>query len=287
MRTVKGLFWIAGLFVFCGALFLLLDGGEDTIAQIQLGKPAMWGDDVQVHTGLVSRYSRNGYATDYDETNDWIWAAVSEYSTGRDTCNLYVSTNGGTIWILNGYVYSEFGNDLSNPQVVTGDGSNAYLFWFVLDQHLGELILYRKLGLTGDKYTICDGNVSFSATRDDPGSNYYLYLARAKNTKETIFMYSSNFGESWQSKDTVDGDMPSLTTAGISAEDVYLAWRLDGEKGALYGAYDSIASGQYAFVRKNLGPGVGGWKYYLAVDPQTHWGDARCLLQGSDGTIYF
>jgi len=284
MRFVKGLLLLGILFLFLGAVLVFVEGKADQVDQPQLEKPTTWGDAVLVHTGKISQYSRNGYATDYDETNDWIWAAVSEYSTGRDTCNLYVSTNGGTDWILNGYVYSEFGNDLSNPQVVTGDGSNPYVFWFVLDQHLGEIILYRKLGLSGDVYTLSDGNQSFSATRDDPGSNYYLYLARAKNTKETIFMYSSNFGETWQSKDTVDGDMPSLTTAGTSAEDVYLAWRLDGEEGALYGARDSS---NHSYVRKNLGPGVGGWKYYPVINPYTTtFSSTRCLLQASDGMIY-
>jgi hypothetical protein len=284
MRLATSLVLIAGLLVFFGVISLFSDRGGESRAQSQLEKPALWGDEVVVHAGKINQYSRNGYSTDYDEINDWIWAAVSEYSTGPDTCNLYVSTNGGTTWILNGYIYSEFSNDLSNPQVVTGDGSNPYLFWFVLDQHLGELILYRKLGLTGDKYTICDGNESFSATRDDPGSNYYLYLARAKNTKETIFMYSSNFGVNWQSKDTVDGDMPSLTTAGTSTEDVYLAWRLDGGDGALYGARDSS---DHAFVRKNLGPGVGGWKYYPVINPYTTtYSHTECLLQASDGMIY-
>lgn len=285
MRFVKGLALLGALFLSLGAVLVFMEGKADPVDQPQSEKSTMWGDAVLVHTGKISQYSRNGYATDYDETNDWIWAAVSEYSTGRDTCNLYVSTNGGTDWILNGYVYSEFSTDLSNPQVVTGDGSNPYLFFFVLDQHLGEIILYRKFGFDVDKYTIDDGNESFSVIRDDPGSNYYLYLAQAQNTQEIIFAYSTNFGESWQRRDTVDGDMPHLGTLG-SPEDVYLTWRLDGDKGALYGAYDSIASGQYAFVRKNLGPGIGGWKYYMVVDPQTHWCYTRCLLQASDGTIY-
>jgi hypothetical protein len=289
MRLARSFILIAGFFVFFGGTLFFMDAGGSSKAQSQLGQPAMWGDDVVVHAGKISRYPRNGYSADYFDGFPTIYADVACYSSGPDTCRFYTSGDGGENWLETWpYFYvSETGADVSNPQTVVGEGTNSYVLHFILDQNLGEIILVRRFGSILDTVTISDGNESFAAIRDDPGSNYYLYLARAKNTKETIFMYSSNFGENWQSKDTVDGDMPNLTTAGISAEDVYLAWRLDGEKGALYGAYDSIASGQYAFVRKNLGPGVGGWKYYLAIDPQTHWCDARCLLQGSDGTIYF
>jgi hypothetical protein len=89
MRLDKGLILIAGLFVFFGVIFLIIDGRGNTSAQIQSEKPAMWGTDVLVHNGYVTRYSRNGYSADYDEDSNHVYVAVAAYSSGPDTCWLY------------------------------------------------------------------------------------------------------------------------------------------------------------------------------------------------------
>jgi hypothetical protein len=78
--------------------------------------------------------------------------------------------------------------------------------------------------------------------------------------------------------------MPHIATAGEDGEEVYLTWRLDGEDGAFYGAYDSIwSSTSYACIAKNLKFGAGTWKRSLLCNYQS-W--TKCLLQASDGTIY-
>jgi hypothetical protein len=67
-----------------------------------------------------------------------------------------------------------------------------------MDHHAGEIILKRVYQSTVDRYIMSGGVESFSAARDDPGDNYYLFLAQARNSGETIFSYSTNFGETWQ-----------------------------------------------------------------------------------------
>jgi hypothetical protein len=148
MRLVKALA-LMGVILFClGAFFLFMEGKADPVDQPQFGKPAMWGDDVLVHTGWVSRNLRNGYSSDYDDDNDILWVAVAGYSSGKDSCWLYYSTNGGENWNLRGYIYSDVVNaDLSNPQVVVGEGANSYVFWFVLDNNWTST-LWRLYGLT-------------------------------------------------------------------------------------------------------------------------------------------
>jgi hypothetical protein len=231
MRFVKAAVFV-GLFCFClGALLLLMEGKADSVAQPHLAKPAMWGGDTLVHQGYISRYSRNGYSADYDDLWNWIYAAVTCHSSGPDTCYLCASLTGGSSWLANGpgYFVSEYGTDLCNPQVIKGEGSNPQEYYFLLDQHNGEIILYRRDGSSVDTFYLSAGNESFVATRDDPASkNYRLHLARATNQGEVKYLYSTNYGQNWQTKDTVDRDMPHIATAGSDGDMVYLTWRLDG-----------------------------------------------------------
>ena len=136
-----------------------------------------------------------------------------------------------------------------------------------------------------DTFYLSDGNESFVATRGDPDDqNYYLHLARATNLREVVYSYSTNYGQNWQTKDTVDGDMPHIATAGLEGDMVYLTWRLDGEDGALYGVRSNTP---YEWVAKNPTPGTGTWKYYLPFDTSAvTLGIPQCLLQASDGSIY-
>jgi hypothetical protein len=277
MRSSRIIIYVAVFLSLFVGLILLAGEGDDSQVQAQLGKPAMWGDDVLVHQGYISRYSRNGYSVDYDDDYGVIFAAVMGYSSGPDTCFIYLSVNGGEDWIPGGSFDTT--TDFSNPQVVIGEGTNPYQFYFLLDHHAGEIILKRVYQTTVNTYRMSNDVESFSATRDDPGDNYYLHLAQAKNNGEIIFSYSTNFGANWQSVNTVDGDMPHVATSGPLGEAVYLTWRLDGEDGAFYGAAENEK------IAKNLTPGTGGWKYYT-LPLGTSYAVYRCLLQGSDGTIY-
>jgi photosystem II stability/assembly factor-like uncharacterized protein len=287
MRFVKAAV-LVGLFCLClGALLVLTEGKADPVDQPQFEKLAMWGGDTLVHQGYISRYSRNGYSADYDDGWNWIYAAVTRYSSGPDTCYLYVSLTGASSWITNWpYHYvSQHGTDLCNPQVVKGEGSHPQEYYFLLDRLYGDIILYRRAGMSVDTFYLSDGNESFSATRDDPSDqNYRLHMARATNLGEVVYSYSTNYGQNWQTKDTVDGDMPHIATAGENGEEVYLTWRLDGENGAFYGAYDSIwSSTSYACVAKNSKSGTGTWRRSVLCNYPS-W--TECLLQASDGIIY-
>lgn len=110
---------------------LFMEGKADPIAQPQLAKPAMWGGDTLVHQGYISRYWRNGYSADYDDLWNYIYAAVTCYSSGPDTCYLYASLTGASSWFANGpgYFVSEYGSDLCNPQVVKGEGSHPQEYY--------------------------------------------------------------------------------------------------------------------------------------------------------------
>ena len=284
MRFIKGLMLVAGLFVFSWAFYLLAGEGTDSEAQAQSGKPTMWGDDILVHQGYISRYSRNGYSADYFDDFPTLYVGVACYSSGPDTCRFYTSTDGGENWFDSwpSFYASETGADVSNPQMVVGEGTNPYVLHFILDQNLGEIVLVRRLGFTLDTVTISGSNESFAATRDDPGDNYYLFLAQAKSNGETILSYSTNFGQTWQAANTVDGDQPHICAAGTNGQEVFMTWRLDGEEGAFYGVRSL-----YERVAKNLTPGTGAWKYYVPFDTSAvTFGGPQCLLQASDGTIY-
>ena len=284
MRFVKAAV-LVGLFCFClGVFLLLMEGNADPADQPQFEKPAIWGGDILVHQGNISRHSRNGYSADYDDLWNYIYAAVTCYSSGPDTCYLYASLTGASGWITNWpYHYvSEYGSDLCNPQVVKGEGSHPQEYYFLLDRLYGDIILYRRAGMAVDTFYLSDGNESFSATRDDPSDqNYRLHMARATNLGEVVYSYSTNYGQNWQTRDTVDGDMPHIATAGLEGDAVYLTWRLDGEDGAFYGVRSL-----YERVAKNPTPGSGTWKYYPPFDTSAIDGCPMNLFQASDGSIY-
>ncbi len=129
MRVTKGVILLAGLFVFSGVCLLFVSWASDPQAQAQLEKPCMWGGDTLVHQGDVSRYLRNGYSSDYDENTDALFAAVAGYSSAPDTVYCYSSGDGGLTWNLLSSLYSETGGDLSNPQVISGEGGAPYQFF--------------------------------------------------------------------------------------------------------------------------------------------------------------
>jgi photosystem II stability/assembly factor-like uncharacterized protein len=287
MRFVKEVVLIGVLFLSLGALLLLWEGKADPVDQPQLEKPTMWGDDVLVHDGYVSRFSRNGYSSDYDEDSNHIYVAVSGYSSGPDTCWLYRSTNGGTNWTL--YSFWPYSVDISNPQVVVGKGSNYYLFWFGrTNENNGDIVLYRKPLPAGSwtQYTI--GGTSgydirnFAATGEQ-GSVYNLHIAYDSDSGKTYYLRSNTYGTSWTYYDTLDGDQPHLVTGGLDgAEELYLTWRMDGENGALCGVKNQ------EFFIKGLNMGEGKWNGPLL--PFSAYGggvdSTYCMLQASDGTIY-
>jgi hypothetical protein len=290
MRLVKGLIPLAGLFVFFGVIFLIMDGGGNSSAQVQSEKPAIWGNDVLVHTGWVSRYSRNGYSSNYDEDSNHIYVAVAGYSSGPDTCWLYKSTNGGTTWTLKSYWPEDV--DISNPQVVVGKGSNYYLFLFGrVNEENGNIIVNRMPLPSGSwvQYTI--GGASLCDIRNfvaagEQGSVYNLHIAYDSDSGSTYYLRSNTYGESWNYYDTLDGDQPHLATVGLDgSEHLYLTWRMDGENGALYALQDL---GVLEEIAKNLNLGIGSWKYHEI--PFSVYGGAldypHCILQTEDGAIY-
>jgi hypothetical protein len=281
MRLVKALVLILGLLTLVGVFFMIAGDGDESKVQAQSSSSTLWGDDVLVHQGQISRYSRNGYSADYDDDYDVIFAAVTGYSTGPDTCFIYLSVDGGENWIPGGSFDDT--TDLSNPQVVIGEGASPYQFYFMLNQHVGEVVLKRVYQTTVNTYIITDGVESFTATRDDPSDqNYYLHMARATNMGEGVYLYSTNHGQNWQTKDTVDGDMPHIAAAGSEGGTIYLTWRLDGEDGAFYGVRST-----YERIYKNPTSGTGIWKYYTPFDTSAvTFGGPQCLLQASDGCIY-
>lgn len=276
MRIIKMAISVGALSVLFGGTLMFMRSAPSPRAGSAPVQPLLSRDNVLVHAGWISRSPGDGYASDYHDDNEMIWAAVAAHSSGPDSCYTYVSTDGGSTWNQPWTLPPETGMDLTNMQVVTGEGSNLYNFFFVLDEGYGSVILWRNLGLSWSKYIISDGNNSFCATRDDPDDdNYYLFLARETIDGEVVFLYSSNFGVNWQNRDTVDGDMPHLATAGLNGEDLYLTWRLDGEDGALWGT-----CGFPLLVTKMTG--WGNWTYFRLGDE----GESRCLLRASDGTIY-
>jgi hypothetical protein len=282
MRLAKALVLILGLLTLVGVFFLIAGDGDESRVMAQPGKLTMWGDDVLVNSGYISRYARNGYACDYDENSDAIFAAVTCYSSSLDTCYCYASPDGGLTWNHIWNLYSGTGGDLSNPQVVSGEGI-PYQFFFVLDQTAGTIVVHRRIGASWTSYNLSGVNESFSATRDNPGDqNYYLHMSRATNLGEVMCLYSTNHGENWQTKDTVDGDMPHIAAAGSEGGTIYLTWRLDGEDGAFYGVRSL-----YERVAKNPTAGTGTWKYYAPFDTSAvTFGGPQCILQASDGSIY-
>jgi hypothetical protein len=287
MRFVKGLALLGALFLSLGAVLVFMEGKADPVDQPQVEKPIMWGNDVLVHDGYVSRFSRNGYSSDYDEDSNHIYVAVSGYSSGPDTCWLYRSTNGGTNWTL--YSFWPYSVDVSNPQVVVGKGSHYYLFWFGrTNENNGDIVLYRRPLPAGSwtQYTIggasgCD--IRNFAAVGEQGPVYNLHLAYDSDSGRTYYLRSNTYGTSWTYYDTLDGDQPHLATGGLDgAEELYLTWRMDGEKGALCGVKTQ------EFFIKGLNMGEGKWDGPLL--PFSAYGGGvdsiYCMLQTSDGSIY-
>jgi photosystem II stability/assembly factor-like uncharacterized protein len=285
MRPVKDLVLIAALIVFCGVFLLQGSGGADSDAPTQCGKPATWGGDSLVHAGKVTTYARNGFSSDYDVGTGNIYVAVVGYSSSYpDTCYLYKSTDNGASWLADVYWVDTGDKDISNAQVLVGEGGNKYLFLAGrVDQDNGDIVVYRRLLPSGGWSPHIIGGTekgikNFVLTREQ-GANYYLHLAYSSDVGDVFYLRSTNYGENWTNYETLDGDMPHIAVAGADgSEDIYLTWRLDGENGALYSTDD------HGKVKKNKQFLANKW--YLTPNMATS-DTAFCIYQHElTGMIY-
>lgn len=267
-----------------GAVFLLMDRKGNSEAQPQLEKPAIWEDDVLVHPGQLTQYPRNGYSSDYDLSTGDIYVGVVGYAgVDPDTCFLYQSTDEGYNWSLY-YTWVDPPNDISNPQVVIGQGQHRYLFLFGrVEEENGNILVNRKMLPIGGwfQYPISGsprGIKNFVVTREQ-GPDYNLHLAYDSDSGDVFYVRSTNYGINWMTYDTVDGDMPHLAVGGVDgSEDIFLTWRLDGPKGALYTTdYDGAVKKNKEFLNNK-------W-YPTGNMPSSN--NAYCIYQDDyDGCLY-
>ncbi len=267
---------------FAVSLLLTTTAQSDPVSFSQAENPAFWGNDVLVRSGRISMYARNAYSSDYDEDNDDIYVAVAGYSSGADTCYVYKSEDGGETWDLDTSWY--WTSNISNPQVIVGKGTHHYLFSFGrVEEENGNIVIKRKSLPSGvpSQYIIGGsprGIKNFVVTREQ-GPDYNLHLAYSSDSGDVFYMRSSNYGQNWTTYDTLDGDMPHLAVGGSDGtEDIYLAWRLDGEKGALYSADD------HGVVKKNKD--FLNNKWYLTADIPTS-DTAFCMYQDEKSGAIF
>jgi len=250
-----------------------------------LTKPHLWSEgDTLVHSGYLTTYPRNGFSSDYDASNGDIYVGVVGYSSvNPDTCYLYQSTDNGINWDLYSW-WADSPNEISNAQVVVGEGSNRYLFLAGrTDTDNGDIIVNRRPLPSGSwtSYTIGGsprGIKNFTLTREQ-GSTYYLHLVYDSDSSNVFYMRSTNYGLNWTPYDTSDGDMPHLAVAGVDGlEDIFLTWRLDGPEGALY------TSDDHGKVKKNKD--FANNKWYLTPNMATS-DTAFCIYQHEySGRIY-
>jgi photosystem II stability/assembly factor-like uncharacterized protein len=284
MRVIKRLISIGGFFVLVGAVFLLMDRKGNSETPPQLEKSAMWEDDVLVHSGQLTQYPRNGYSSDYDLSTGNIYVGVVGYAgVDPDTCFVYQSIDEGYNWSLY-YTWVDPSNDISNPQVVIGQGQYRYLFLFGrVEEENGNILVNRKMLPIGGwfQYPFSGsprGIKNFVVTREQ-GPDYYLHLAYDSDSGDVFYVRSTNYGVNWMTYDTVDGDMPHLAVGGVDgSEDIFLTWRLDGPKGALYTADN------HGMVKKNKEFLNNKW-YSTGNMPTSD--NAYCIYQHDyDGCLY-